>query len=222
VAIGSLVTRTGVAYSGKVRALSIAHGAITGTFVPGELVTQATSLATGRVVFSETNKLFLRDIGGPAAFNDSAVLTGGTSGATATASATLSAAPSWMAAYLTLGRLRDTVSVGRSRDVTTISDFDTPEDSFQDQIAGNQNANMSGSMNVEPGGATFALFEQAMDGNLDMAIKRVLTDRQGTGVRTRYYLGIVTQFDEQDSVTDASTVSFTLALNSSTFNDPTA
>ena len=217
-AIGTLVTRTGVSYAGKLRAESIAHGAITGTFVPGELVTQATSLATGRVVFSETNKLFLRDITGT--FDNTNVLTGGTSGATATASAVL-AAPSWMAAYLTLGRLRDTVSVGRSRDVTTISDFDTAEDSFQDQIAGNQNANMSGTMNIEPGGATFAFFEQAMDGNLDVAIRRVLTDRAGENVRTRYYQGIVTQFDEQDSVTDASTVSFTLALNDSAFNDPT-
>ena len=219
-AIGTLVTRTGVSYAGKLRASSIAHGAITsGPFIPGELVTQTTSTATGRVVFSETNKLFLRDISGT--FNNTDVITGGTSAATATASAVL-AAPSWMADYLTLGRLRDTVSVGRSRDVTTISDFDTPEDSFQDQIAGNQNANMSGTMNIEPGGASFSFFEQGMDGNLDVAIKRVLTNRAGSAVRTRYYQGIVTQFDEQDSVTDASTVSFTLALNDSSFNDPTA
>jgi hypothetical protein len=218
-AIGTLVTRTGVSYAGKLRARSISHGAITGgPFIPGELVTQATSLATGRVVFSESLKLFLRDITGT--FNNTGVITGGTSGATATADALL-AAPSWMAAYLTLGRLRDTVSVSRSRDVTTISDFDTPEDSFQDQIAGNQNANMSGTMNIEPGGASFSFFEQGMDGNLDVTIRRVLTNRAGSAVRTRYYQGIVTQFDEQDSVTDASTVSFTLALNDSSFNDPT-
>jgi hypothetical protein len=220
-AIGTLVTRTGVAYGGKLRAYSIAHGAISvADFIPGELVEQAVSLATARVVYSETNKLFVRDVTGT--FNDSGEITGATSGAKATATAVLSTSASWMAAYLTLGRLRDTVSVSRSRDVTTISDFDTAEDSFQDQIAGNQNANMSGTMNIEPGGATFAFFEQAMDGDLDVAIKRELTDRAGENVRTRYYQGIVTQFNEQDSVTDASTVSFTLALNDSAFTDPTA
>ena len=218
-AIGNLVTRTGVTYAGKVRAPSITHGAITvSTFQVGETVTQATSSATGVVVYSEAGELFLRDTTGT--FNDSAVITGGTSGALATASGLLTT--QWMNLWVTLARLRDTVSVSRSRDVTQIVDFDTAEDSFQDQIAGNQSANMTGTMNVEPGGVTFQLFEQAMDGNLDMAIRRVLVDRDGSDTRTRYYTGIVTQFDEQDSVTDASTVAFTLALNDSQLTDMTA
>lgn len=218
-AIGNLVTRTGVTYAGKLRAGKISHGAITdGPFEIGETVTQATSSATGVVVFSESGALFLRDTTGT--FNDTAVITGGTSGATATASSTLATA--WMTDWITLARLRDTVSTSRSRDVTTIVDFDTAEDSFADQIAGNQSASMTGSMNLEPGGQTFQLFEQAMDGNLDMAVRRVLTDRDGSDTRTRYYTGLVTQFDEQDSVTDASTVSFTVSLNDSSLTDVTA
>jgi hypothetical protein len=218
VAIGTLVTRTGVAYAGKFRAPALDTGAYTGTFLYGELITQATSNATARIAYIGTTKLWLRDITGT--FNDSAVVTGGTSNATATASALVST--QWTDAWVTLGRLRDTISVTRNREVTTITDFDTPEDSFTDQIVGNQTANMTGVMNVEPSGTTFQLFEAAMDGNFDFALRRVLTDRAGTGVRTRYYLGQVSQFDEQDSVTDASTVSFGLALNSSTIADPTA
>lgn len=217
-AIGNLVTRTGVTYSGKLRSPSITHGAITGTFQIGESVSQATSLATGVVVYSEAGELFLRNITGT--FNNSAVITGGTSGATTTANAVVST--QWMNLWVTIARLRDTVSISRSRDVTQIVDFDTDEDSFQDQIAGNQTANMTGTMNIEPGGVTFKLFEQAMDGNLDMAIRRVLVDRDGSDTRTRFYTGIVTQFDEQDSVTDASTVAFTLALNDSSRTDMTA
>ena len=216
-AIGDLVTRTGVTYSGKLSATAISHGAIAGTFQVGETVTQATSSATGVVVYSEPTILYMRDTTGT--FNNTAIITGGTSGATATASST--AAVAWMATWVTIARLRDTISVSRNREVTQIVDFDTDEDSFQDQIAGNQNANMTGTMNVEPGGATFKLFEQGMDGNLDMGIRRVLVDRAGSNTRTRYYTGIVTQFDEQDSVTDASTVAFSLALNSSSLTDPT-
>jgi hypothetical protein len=218
VAIGNLVTRTGVTYSGKRRAIALPHGAITGTFAVGETVTQAGSRATGVVVFSEATQLFMRDTTGT--FNNTGIITGGTSAAFATASTV--AAMGWMNAWVTLARLRDTVSISRSRDVTQIVDFDTEEDSFQDQIAGNQTANMTGTMNIEPGGVTFKLFEQAMDGNLDMAVRRVLVDRDGSDTRTRYYTGIVTQFDEQDSVTDASTVAFTLSLNDSSLTDMTA
>jgi len=217
-AIGSLVTRTGVAYAGKFRGLALDTGAYTGTFRYGETITQTTSNATGVITYIGTTKLWLRNITGT--FNNSAVVTGGTSGATATASAVL--ATEWIDAWVSLGRLRDSVNIGRTRDVTTITDFSTAEDSFADQIAGNQTANATFTMNIEPGGITFQLFEAAMDANLDFALRRVLTDRQGTGVRTRYYTGIVSDFSETDSVNDASTVSVTLALNDSRVTDPTA
>ena len=218
-AIGNLVTRTGVEYAAKLRGDYVAVGAVTnGPFKYGETVTQATSLATGVVAFYEPTRLYLRNVVGT--FNNSAVITGGTSGATATASAVLTRA--WFSAWVTVARLRDTVSIGRTRDVTTITDFDTAEDTFADQIVGNQQATMTATMNIEPGGTTFQIFEAAVDSNWDVAIKRTLTDRAGTGVRLRYYTGVVSDFSETDSVNDASTVSFSLALNDSRTSDPTA
>ena len=73
---------------------AISIGAVTGgPFIPGETVTQATSLATGRVMKvcnTGDAKLYLTVLTGT--FNATDVITGGTSAATATASSTASAA----------------------------------------------------------------------------------------------------------------------------------
>jgi hypothetical protein len=218
-AIGTLVSRSGVTYAGKVRTYGITHGSISGgPFRVGETVTQTTSGATGIVVYSEALKLFMRSLTGT--FNNSAVITGGTSGATATASST--ATVQWLTSYVTLARLRDSVTVNSTRASTPIVDFDTAEDDFTDVMTGNQSGTLAGSLNVEPGGATFKLFEQAYLGNLEMAVRRVQVDRAGTNTRTKYYVGLLSDFNETDSIGDVSTVSFTVALSDQSLTDPTA
>jgi hypothetical protein len=66
---------------------TITHGAITGTFVLGETVTQAVSGATGKFVKETAGVMTLYNVVGT--LNAVNVLTGGTSGATTTATGTL-------------------------------------------------------------------------------------------------------------------------------------
>jgi len=216
-AVGELVTRTGVTLSTKLRAQFLAIGAITGTFAYGESVSGGTSSATGQLIATEAGKLFLYDIVGT--FESGEVITGATSSATATSSAVV--ATGWQAAFTTLARVRDSVSVNRSRAVQEITDFDSAEYEFADKIAGNQSANASFTMNLVPGGTSFQQVEASMDGNLDICLKRAQVDRQGTTTRTRYYTAIVTGFNEADSVTDASTVAVTIELSDVSKTDPT-
>jgi hypothetical protein len=216
-AVGELVTRTGVKLSTKLRTRKLVHAGYTGTFVYGELVTGGTSAATGRVAVIETNSLFVYAVTGT--FGAAEILTGGTSGATCTTNGATSIA--WTTSWVALARVRDTVNINRSRPVTEVTDFDSVEYDFSDKIAGNQAANASFTINLVPGGVSYQQVEAAMDGNLDIAIKRVQTDRQGTGTRTKYYTAIVTGFNESDSVTDASTVAVSLEMSDVNQTDPT-
>jgi hypothetical protein len=74
------------ATSGTVK--KVTYGSLTGAFVAGETVTQATSAATGTVLVDDGTHLWLLVTSGT--FDNSHGLTGGTSGATATASAVAS------------------------------------------------------------------------------------------------------------------------------------
>jgi len=63
--------------------ISISTSGITGTFIPGEQVSQATSNAKGIFMGNSGNTLFIGNVAGT--FNNTNVITGATSGATATA-----------------------------------------------------------------------------------------------------------------------------------------
>lgn len=216
-AVGELVTRKGVTLASKLRGLYVPYTGASGTFEYGELVTGSTSSATGRVAVVEAARLFLTNVSGT--FDASETLTGGTSGATASADG--ATATAWTAAWNAIARVRDTFTLNRSRPVTEITDFDSAEFDFADKIAGNQSANASFTVNLVPGGSSFQQLEAAMDDNLDIAIRRVQTDREADDTRTKYYTGIVTGFNETDSVTDASTVAVTIELSDVSFSDPT-
>lgn len=217
-AVGELVTRTGVTLQTKLRATSIGYASASGTFEYGEEVEGATSGATARIAFVEDDKLFLYEVSGT--FQNAEVIDGATSGA----SATTDTAPTTgnTTTWLNLARVRDTVTINRSRPVQEITDFDSLEYDFADKIAGNQTANASFTINLVPGGTSYQQLEAAMDGNLDVYLKRIQVDRQGTNTRTNYYTAIVTGFNESDSVTDASTVAVTLELSDVNQADPTA
>jgi hypothetical protein len=217
-AVGELVTRTGVTLQTKIRAVYVPYESASGIFEYGEIIEGGTSDATARVAFVEADKLFVYEVSGT--FNAYETITGGTSGAIATTdgAATTGNTASW----LTLARVRDTFTLNRSRPVTEITDFDSLEHDFADKIAGNQTANASFTVNLVPGGTSYQQVEAAMDGNLDVYLKRVQTDRQGTNTRTNYYTCIVTGFNESDSVADASTVAVTLELIDVNRTDPTA
>jgi hypothetical protein len=217
-AVGELVTRTGVTLQTKLRAVYIPYTGASGTFEYGETITGAPSTATARVAYVEADKLFLYEVVGT--FGAAETITGGTSGATATADG--ATATGNTAAWLNLARVRDTVTINRSRPVQEITDFDSLEYDFADKIAGNQTANASFTINLVPGGVSYQQLEAAMDGNLDVYLKRIQVDRQGTYTRTNYYTAIVTGFNESDSVTDASTVAVTLELSDVNQTDPTA
>jgi hypothetical protein len=217
-AVGELVTRTGVTLQTKLRAIYIPYTGASGTFEYGETITGGTSSATARVAFVEADKLFVYEVSGT--FGAAEGLTGGTSGATATADGATTTGNT--AAWLNLARVRDTFTVNRSRPTTTITDFDSVEYDFADKIAGNQEASASFTVNLVPGGTSYQQMEAAMDGNLDVYLKRIQVDRQGTNTRTNYYTAIVTGFNESDSVTDASTVAVTLEISDVSQTDPTA
>ena len=217
-AVGELVTRTGVTLQTKLRSVYVPYTGASGTFEYGETITGGTSSATARIAFVEDDKLFVYEVVGT--FGAAETITGGTSGATATTdgAATTGNTTTW----LSLARVRDTFTLNRSRPVTEITDFDSLEYDFADKIAGNQTANASFTVNLVPGGTSYQQVEAAMDGNLDVYLKRIQTDRQGTNTRTNYYTAIVTGFNESDSVTDASTVAVTLELSDVSQTDPTA
>lgn len=217
-AVGELVTRKGFDLAGKIRAQKITIGTVSGTFAYGETVTGGTSSATGQVVAVTATELQLINVTGT--FQNPEAITGGTSSATATTGSTLAMA--WSSAWLDIARVRDTFTVNRQRPVTEIVDFSTDEEDFTDKIAGNQSGSASFTINLVPGGKSFQMAEAAMDANLDMAIKRVQKDRTEANTRTRYYVGVVTGFNETDSVTDASTVACTFEISDVSKTDPTA
>ncbi|HET9026096.1 MAG TPA: hypothetical protein VFN07_01020 [Trueperaceae bacterium] len=216
-AVGELVTRKGFDLAGKIRAPKITIGSVSGNFAYGETVTGGTSGATGTVAYVAATELQLINVAGT--FQNAETITGGTSAATATTSGTPSV--SWTTAWLDIARVRDTFTVNRQRPVTEIVDFSTGEEDFTDKIAGNQSGNASFTINLVPGGKSFQMAEAAMDANLDMAVRRVQKDRTETNTRTRYYVGVVTGFNETDSVTDASTVAVTYEISDVSKTDPT-
>jgi len=216
-AVGELVTRKGVDVATQIRAPKITIGSVSGTFVYGETVTGGTSTATGQVIYVGPTVLQLINVTGT--FQNAETVTGGTSGATATTGSTL--AVGWTGTWLPLARVRDGITLNRSRAVTEVVDFDTDEADFTDKIAGNQSGQASFTINLVPGGKSFQMAEAAMDANLDLALKRVQKDRTETNTRTRYYVGIVTGFNETDSVTDASTVAVTFDVSDVSKTDPT-
>lgn len=218
-AVGELVTRKGVTFSAKIRTTTIQVTGASGTFEYGETVTGGTSSATGKVAYysASDSEIQLFDVSGT--FDASETLTGGTSGATASADGAASTA--YGTSWVTIARVRDSFNLSRTRPVTEIVDFDSDEAEFTDKIAGNQSANVAFTINLVPGGTSFQLLEAAMDDNMDIAVKRVQTDREADDTRTRYYVGVVSNFSETDSVTDASTVAVTIELSDVSLTDPT-
>lgn len=216
--VGELVTRKGVTFAAKIKATKITIGTVSGTYAYGETVTGGTSSATGQVVYVAATELLLVNVSGT--FQSGETLTGGTSSASSTTGST--AAVGWASAWTDLARVRDNLAINRSRSVTEIADFDSDEEEFNDKIAGNQSAQASFTLNLVPGGTSFQLAEAAMDFNLDIALRRIQKDRDEANTRTRYYIGIVTGFNETDSVTDASTVACTVELSDVSKTDPTS
>lgn len=218
-AVGELVTRKGFALSAKIKTTTIQVTGASGTFEYGETVTGGTSSATGIVAYYSATDSELQLVGVSGTFDASETLTGGTSSATASAdgAATTAYGTSWV----TVARVRDSFSVNRSRAVTSIVDFDSDETEFADKIRGNQEASAAFTINLVPGGVSYQLLESAMDYDLDLALRRVQTDRDADDTRTRYYVGGVSAFNETDSVTDASTVAATVDLSDVSLTDPT-
>lgn len=219
-ATGNLVTRKGFNLAVKVKAAMAAISSVSGgPFTYRETVTGGTSSATGTVIWhdSSNGEIFIRVDSGT--FQSSETITGGDSGATATLDDALSVA--YGTDFTDVARARDNFGVDRSRANQEITDFDTAEEDFVDNIRGNQTGSASTTVHIIPGGTSYQLLESAFDFNLEVTLKREQTDRDESNTRTRYYTGGVTQFNESDSVTDASTASLTFTLDDTSHTDPT-
>lgn len=204
-ALTDLVTRSGITYSVKIYTDRLTISGASGAFSYGETVTGGTSSATGIVAYydSTNTKVYLVSTSGT--FQASETITGGTSGETATVTAV--SAGDWMDSYVDIANLRDSVSLSRTRETTTVLTFDSSETDFADKITGIQDGSLSFTAALAPGNSSYQLLESGFEYNLTTKIKRVRTDRGSSNTSTKYYEGLVSNFSETDSVGDITTVS---------------
>lgn len=217
--VGQRVTRKGRTYYAKLYTLTMTLTTVSGNFSYGETVTGGTSAATATVVYwdSVNSELQVANVTG------TFVTTETVTGSTSAASGTTSGAPAngYATVWTELKHITDQFQINRQRADQEIIDSGTAEEDFADHIAGNQAATGAMTIALMPSDITYQLCEAAMDHDLDIEIKRVLTDRDGTTTRTRFYGGIVNGFNETDPVQNESAVAVNWLFTSVVLTDPT-
>lgn len=219
VAVGDRVTRSGRTYYAKIRTTFMDVTSASGTFAYGETVTGGTSSATGVVLLYDAAEAEIQVAVLTGTFQNSETLTGGTSAATATSAS--APAVAYGTTWNAVESLKQGFQLNRQRSSQDIVTMDSDETDFADKVRGVQSASGSFPISMIPGGTTFQLFEAAMDYDLDMALKRVLTDRDGAHTRTRYYTGGVSGFNENDPVDNESEIALSFDFSDVALADPT-
>lgn len=188
-AVGKLVSRSGVTLSVKAYSLVITYTSLSGgPFTVGETVTGGTSSATGVVVYDAASdtELLVANVSGT--FQDAETITGGTSGTTATTSG--APANAWLTSYVTFARPKNSISVSDSRGTQTITDFDTAENDFFDTITDGRTGSISWTSNHVTDDSGYYVGDGAYKYNLDARVKVATTSRDGNLSETYEYEGI--------------------------------
>lgn len=187
-AVGNLVSRSGVTLSLKAYGLIISYTGLSGTFTVGETLTGGTSSATGTIVYVSTSdsEILVADVSGT--FQDAETVTGGTS----SASATTSGAPAngWLTSYVTFGRPKNSISISDSRGTQTITDFDSAEDDFFDTVTDGRTGSISWTSNHVTTDDGYYVGDGAYTFNLDARVKVATTTRDGATTKDYEYEGI--------------------------------
>ena len=147
-ATDKLIRRSGLVHALAVQATGLeGTGGWTGVPEPGETVTGGTSAATATWAAYDGARLMVTNVSGTFTAGGETV-TGAISGATFVLDANTPATE--YSAYITVGRLKGTFASPDSRGVITITDFDTAEDDFFDQITNGRTGTITGNGWVDP------------------------------------------------------------------------
>jgi hypothetical protein len=142
-ATDKLIRRSGLVHAIAVQGTGLeTANAWTGVPSPGETLTGGTSSATAKyAAFESGTKVMVTDVSGTFTAGGETV-TGAISGATLVLDANTPATE--YSGYITVPRLKNTFRWSDSRGVETITDFDTAENDFFDQITNGRTGTIEG------------------------------------------------------------------------------
>ena len=179
-ATDKLIRRSGLTFSIAVQATGLeASGGFTGTPMPGETFTGGTSGATAPFAAYDGALLMVGTVTGTFTAAGE-LLTGAESGATITLDVNTPATE--YSAYLAIGRLKSAWRERNSRGVETITDFDTAENDYFDQITNGQTGTIEGEGWVDPTNTGVQAVMGAFATNSTAKLKVVRTTIDATSV----------------------------------------